>query len=239
VNAQAEELKQANKELETFSYSVSHDLKAPLRSLEGFSKLLSEEYAGKLDEDGQRWLHFISENANKMSLLISDILAFSKVSRSTVNKSKVDMKLLAREVFDAEKNNYPEKPIHFQLQDIPDSEGDPNMLRLVWQNLISNALKYSSKKESIDITISGFREEEFSVYSVKDQGDGFDEKYKDKLFGVFQRLHNPDEFEGTGVGLAIANRIIQKHQGWITANSKKGNGSEFTFAIPLTKNQGI
>ncbi|HEV7230050.1 MAG TPA: PAS domain S-box protein, partial [Bacteroidia bacterium] len=110
VNAQAEELKQANKELETFSYSVSHDLKAPLRSLEGFSKLLSEEYAGKLDEDGQRWLHFISENANKMSLLISDILAFSKVSRSTVNKSKVDMKLLAREVFDAEKNNYPEKP---------------------------------------------------------------------------------------------------------------------------------
>lgn len=233
---QQEELKQANEELETFSYSVSHDLKAPLRSLEGFSKILLENYKGKFDEDADRWLQFIVDNANRMGILIDDILNFAKVSRSTINKSSINMKLIAQENFENEKVTYPQKTIHFYLENIPDSFGDVAMFHQVWQNLISNALKYSSKKEKISITISGKSENGFHIYSIKDNGTGFDEKYKEKLFGVFQRLHTNKEFEGTGVGLAIVKRIIQKHNGWITANSKPGEETEFIFALPVVRN---
>jgi PAS domain S-box-containing protein len=230
---QASQLKQANEELETFSYSVSHDLKAPLRSLEGFSKLLMENYQGKFDEDADRWLRFISENANRMGVLINDILNFSRISRTEVNKVPVRMQPLVEQLFEAEKNNYAHKKIQLQLGKLEDAEGDRAMLAQVWQNLISNALKYSSKNEHISISIDSKAEGNFVVYSIKDNGVGFDEKYKDKLFGVFQRLHRSDEFEGTGVGLAIVNRIIQKHDGWIKVSSTLGKGTEFIVALPI------
>lgn len=236
LKKQAAFLKQANEELETFSYSVSHDLKAPLRSLEGFSKTLLENYKGKFDVDADRWLYFIVDNANRMSILIDDILNFSKISRSNVKNSIIKMKLLAQENFENEKINYPNKTISFSVENIPNALGDVVMFHQVWQNLISNSLKYASKKEQINITISGKTENNFHIYSIKDNGAGFDEKYKDKLFGVFQRLHSTKEYEGTGVGLAIVKRIIQKHHGWITANSILGEGSEFIFALPVNKN---
>lgn len=235
LNIQAENLRQANAELETFSYSVSHDLKAPLRSLEGFSKALLDTYKGKLDADADRWLNFIADNAHRMGVLINDILSFSRVSRSNVSKTHIDMKLLAERAFTTQRVNYPDKTIIFNLETIPDSFGDNAMLGQVWQNLISNALKYSSNNKTIHITITGRTDDDFHIYSIKDNGIGFDEKYKDKLFGVFQRLHTTSEFEGTGVGLAIVNRIIQKHNGWITAHSEKGTGTEFIFAIPTIK----
>ncbi len=232
---QAAQLQQANEELETFSYSVSHDLKAPLRSLEGFSKLLMENYQGKFDEDADRWLRFISENANRMGVLINDILNFSRISRSNVNKVSVGMQTLVEQSYTAEKINYSGKQIDLQLGKLEDADGDRAMLGQVWQNLISNALKYSSKNERINISIDSKVEEDFVVYTIKDNGVGFDEKYKDKLFGVFQRLHRSEEFEGTGVGLAIVNRIIQKHDGWIKVSSTIGKGTEFTFALPIIK----
>ncbi|MDB5272319.1 MAG: hypothetical protein JWO58_686 [Chitinophagaceae bacterium] len=236
LEQQAEQLKQANEELETFSYSVSHDLKAPLRSLEGFSKLLIENYKGKFDEDADRWLQFIAGNANRMGVLINDILNFSRISRSSVNKSHVHMQPIVEKLFDLEKNNYPNKVIELHLSDLPDVYGDPTMLGQVWQNLISNALKYSSKNELIIVTINGRTDQQTVQYSIQDNGVGFDEKYKDKLFGVFQRLHRTEEFEGTGVGLAIVNRIIQKHSGSIQVNSELGKGTTFAFSLPLQKN---
>ncbi|MDB5256017.1 MAG: hypothetical protein JWM14_712 [Chitinophagaceae bacterium] len=232
---QANQLKQANEELETFSYSVSHDLKAPLRSLEGFSKLLLENYKGKFDADADRWLHFIAENANRMGILINDILNFSRISRSNLNTSYFPMQQTVEQLFDAEKNNYPDKSIELHIGKLEDVEADRVMLGQVWQNLISNALKYSSKNDHISVTIDCKKEADFMVYSIKDNGVGFDEKYKDKLFGVFQRLHRSEEFEGTGVGLAIVNRIIQKHDGWIQVSSTLGKGTEFVFALPVTK----
>lgn len=233
---QDEYLKTANEELESFSYSVSHDLKAPLRSIEGFSKSLLENYKGKFDEEADRWLHFIELNAVNMGVLINDILNFSKVSRAELHKDTVNMKKLAQEYFDIEKVNFKNIGIHFNLENIPNAYGDNAMLRQVWQNLISNALKYSSKKETIHITIGGRIENEFTIYFIKDKGAGFDEKHKDKLFGVFQRLHTNKEFEGTGVGLSIVNRIIQKHNGWIRASSKIGEGTEFIFGLPVNTN---
>jgi len=221
--------------LETFSYSVSHDLKAPLRSLEGFSKLLIENYGGKFDEDADRWLRFIAENANRMGILINDILNFSRISRSEVNKVPVQMQALVEQLFETEKTNYANKTIELQLGKLENAEGDRAMLAQVWQNLISNALKYSSKNEHILISIDCKIEADAIAYTIKDNGVGFDEKYKDKLFGVFQRLHRSEEFEGTGVGLAIVNRIIQKHNGRINVNSTIGKGTEFTFTLPLIK----
>lgn len=232
---QAAQLKQANEELETFSYSVSHDLKAPLRSLQGFSKLLIENYKGKFDADADRWLNFIAENANRMGILINDILNFSRISRSNLNTVSVSMQQLVEELFNNEKANYPGKNIELHMGQLENADGDRAMLGQVWQNLISNALKYSSKNDHIFIAIDGKKEEDFMVYSIKDNGVGFDEKYKDKLFGVFQRLHRSEEFEGTGVGLAIVNRIIQKHGGWVKVSSTLGKGTEFVFAIPLLK----
>ncbi len=226
-------LADANRELEAFSYSVSHDLKAPLRSLQGFSRALLEQYDGKFDEDADRWLHFIEDNANRMGGLIDDILGFSKVSRTELKMSLTNMRALAQEVFNELLIHYPGKKVLFDLGDLPDISADSIMLKQVWQNLISNALKYSSKQETIRIHITWKKEKKHIVYSVNDNGVGFDPKYSDKLFKVFQRLHSNEEFEGTGVGLAIVNRIIQKHNGWIKASSKLGQGSKFTFALPI------
>lgn len=229
---QSQSLKLANDELETFSYSVSHDLRAPLRSLEGFSKALSAKYEGKLDEDADRWLKFIESNARRMSTLINDMLAFSKITRTELEKSNMDMKAIVQDVFDFETQNYPNHTVQFNLGELPDVNGDRAMIRQVWQNLVSNALKYSSKKKEIKINVNCVTEDDMHTFSIEDNGAGFDERYKEKLFVVFQRLHSNTDFEGTGVGLAIANRIIRKHRGEMDAVSEIEKGSKFTFTLP-------
>jgi PAS domain S-box-containing protein len=234
LEKQSEELSMVNHELESFSYSVSHDLKAPLRSLQGFSRALLENYAGKFDDDADRWLKFIESNAKRMDNLIHDILSFSKVSRADINVSVINMQQKVLDIMNTEKLLYPGKNVNFEVNDLPKCKGDITMLRQVWQNLISNAFKYSSKNDDIKICVKSWIEDSFQVYSIRDNGVGFDDKYKDKLFGVFQRLHSNDEFDGTGVGLAIVSRIIQKHGGWIEANSDLGQGSEFKFGLPIT-----
>lgn len=235
LETQAIELQQANKELQAYSYSVTHDLKAPLRSLEGFSEALLDKYKGKFDDDADRWLNFISTNAKKMNSLINDILEYSKVSKNSFLKNKVSMNLLVQECFENEKNNYSNKELNIDIEILPEVFGDVKMLRQVWQNLISNAFKYSSRNENINITVSGTVKNDFYIYSIKDNGVGFDEKYMEKLFGVFQRLHSSNEFEGSGVGLAIVKRILERHDGWVLAKSELGKGSEFSFGLPVNK----
>lgn len=232
LERQREELSLVNQELESFSYSVSHDLKAPLRSLQGFSKALFENYNGKFDENADRWLKFIEMNARRMDHLIQDILEFSKVSRTDLKVSEVNMQQKVLDIIRTEQLSYPNKIVNFEVNNLPGCKGDIAMLRQVWQNLVSNAFKYSSKNNEIKIAVNSWRENNFLIYSISDNGVGFDDKYKDKLFGVFQRLHSNDEFDGTGVGLAIVNRIVQKHGGWISASSEIGKGSEFKFGLP-------
>ncbi len=233
LKKQTDELSRTNKELEAFSYSVSHDLKAPLRALQGFSKNIIDRYGDKLDETGNRWLGFIETNAERMDSLIGNILSFSRISRAELKMDEVDMSKLANEAYEDQRSEY-EQPIVFHVQDLPNCKADRNMLRLVWQNLIGNAMKYSREKEQAIIDVTGKEEFDAYVYSVTDNGAGFDMRHYDKLFGIFQRLHADDEFEGTGVGLATVQRIVIKHGGTIEAESELGQGATFQFSIPKT-----
>lgn len=224
-------LEEANKELEMFSYSISHDLKAPLRALQGFSKNLNEKYSESLDETAKRWIEFINENAKRMDVLIADVLSFSRVSRKEVNMQMVNMNAIVQEIIDLEKANY-KQPVVIEVDQLPEALGDTAMVTMIWQNLIGNAFKYSSQKEKIEIRVEGFLNNTHAHYTVKDNGAGFDMRHADKLFGVFQRLHRNDEFEGTGVGLANVNRIVQKHGGTLKAQGEVGKGAIFEFTLP-------
>lgn len=226
------QLMAANEELESFSYSVSHDLRAPLRALEGFSKLLITNYKDTLDERGQNWLNFINNNAIKMDELINDILSFSRISRSDITKREFDMDALVREVVKEEKKNYKKHKVDINISKLRPANGDQKALRQVWVNLISNAFKYSSKKDKIKIDIDSKDLGESIQYTITDEGAGFDQEFTDKLFSVFQRLHKEEDFAGTGVGLAIAKKIIDKHHGKISATSKLGKGTTFNFTLP-------
>lgn len=226
------QLEEANKELETFSYSISHDLRAPLRAIQGFSKNLSEQYHSAFDETGQRWLNFITNNAQRMDDLILDILDLSRIGRKEIKLQKTDMNTLVQEVFDEQKIAYLNNSIEFTKDDLPTIYGDRTLLRLVWQNLIGNALKYSSKRDVIDIHISSSEDKNNYTYSIKDNGAGFDMRYYDKLFGVFQRLHTLNEYEGNGVGLATVKRILGKHKGTITGQGEIDKGATFTITLP-------
>lgn len=226
------QLMAANEELESFSYSVSHDLRAPLRALEGFSKLLITNYKDTLDERGQNWLNFINNNAIKMDELINDILSFSRISRSDITKREFDMDALVREVVNEEKKNYKNNKININISKLRPAHGDQKALRQVWVNLISNAFKYSSKKDEIKIDIDSKDLGESIQYTITDEGAGFDQEFADKLFSVFQRLHKEEDFAGTGVGLAITKKIIDKHHGKISATSKRGKGTTFSFTLP-------
>lgn len=221
------------KELEIFTYTVSHDLRSPLRAIEGFSKALLDSYKGILDEDGERWLQYIMSNTEKMGNLITDILSFSRVGRSPVQHVTIDMNKMIEEKFDELKTKYVGKIVKLNVEKLPKANGDRALIAQLLANLIGNALKFSSKNEEIRIEIKGKIENDFVVYSIQDYGAGFDPKYIDKLFVVFQRLHGGDEFDGSGVGLAIVDRIIQKHKGWIKAESYVGEGATFTFGLPI------
>ncbi len=232
VKERTTQLAEANKELEAFSYSVSHDLRAPLRGMHGFTQILMEDYAPKLDEEGLRLCNRILNNVEKMGQLIDDLLAFSRISRREIKKMQVDMKNLVHSAYHEITKKEERDKIVFELADLPPVNCDPALMNQVWMNLLSNAVKYSSRREKPVIKVSSFVQNNKVVYVVSDNGVGFNMDYADKLFGVFQRLHSSKEFEGTGIGLSIVQRIIKRHGGQVWAESRVNHGAKFFFTLP-------
>ncbi len=225
------ELESANKELEAFSYSVSHDLRAPLRAIDGFSRVILEEYNDKLDDEGKRYLNIVRDNTQKMGQLIEDLLALSRLGRKEMQVSRIDMAKLAKTVFDELKEANPGQNIQLEIKTLPPAYGDQAMIHQVFVNLLSNAIKFTRSKEKAVIEIGCNTQMNENVYYVKDNGVGFDMQYLNKLFGVFQRLHSAEDFDGTGVGLAIVKRIINRHGGKVWAEGKVDEGATFYFNI--------
>ena len=232
VQERTRKLEEANNELESFSYSVSHDLRAPLRAVDGFSRILLEDYGDKLDENGKRVLDIIRSNTQNMGRLIDDLLAFSRLGRKQIETSPINMSHLAEDVFQQLRFGLTDQNIQFKLAPLPDVAGDPALIRQVFVNLLSNAAKYSKPRNQAVIEVNGRTENGDCVYYVKDNGVGFDMTYAPKLFGVFQRLHSVEEFEGTGVGLAIVQRIVHRHGGRVWAEGKLDQGATFYFSLP-------
>jgi light-regulated signal transduction histidine kinase (bacteriophytochrome) len=225
------QLESANKELESFSYSVSHDLRSPLRAIDGFSRILEEDHDDKLSDEGRRLLGVIRDNSRKMGQLIDDLLEFSRLGRKELSTSTIDMKRLA-EVMIGELQTSSERPPKLEVGALPPARGDAVLVKQAWANLLGNAIKFSSKREQPVIEVSGHENGAECVYCVKDNGAGFDMQYYQKLFGVFQRLHRTEEFAGTGVGLAIVQRVIARHGGRVWAEGKVGEGAAFYFSLP-------
>lgn len=229
------ETKKINSDLESFSYSVSHDLRAPLRSINGYSQILIEDYSEKFDSEGNRLLNIIIANAKKMGQLIDDLLEFSRLGRQEIRKVLADMdeqvNNIASELMEREAAG---RKVDLNIKPLGTALIDVAMMRQVWINLIGNALKYSRNKEAAVIEVGKIEQNNEVVFFIKDNGAGFDMAYMDKLFGVFQRLHKNNEFEGTGVGLALVKRIIDRHKGAIWAEAKVGEGATFYFSLPTT-----
>jgi len=218
-----------NKELESFSYSVSHDLRAPLRAMDGYAKILEEDHGGRLDGEGRRLLAVVRDSSRHMGQLIDDLLEFARVGKQVPVKQRVDLTALAREVADQMARG---TPARVALAPLPAAEADRALIRQVWANLVGNALKYSGKRSDPRIEIGGREEAAENVYWVRDNGAGFDMRYAAKLFGVFQRLHGQDEFPGTGVGLAIVQRVVTRHGGRVWAEGRPDEGACFFFSLP-------
>ena len=236
VLARTEELEVANRELEAFSYSVSHDLRAPLRAIEGFSGLLAKDSGDRLTAEDQRLLEVVRENARRMSGLIDDLLTLSRSGRHEMRRDTLGMKsIVLSAIEEVAVGPEPRAEIDLKLDALPDAEGDPTLIRQVWINLLSNALKFSARKEKPVIEVGGALDGELAVYRVADNGVGFDMKYVEKLFGVFQRLHGPRDFQGTGVGLALVKRIVERHGGRVWAEGEVEKGATFYFALPVRK----
>jgi light-regulated signal transduction histidine kinase (bacteriophytochrome) len=229
------QLDAAKKEMEAFSYSVSHDLRAPLRAINGFSQIVLEEYADKFDNEGKRFVNLIRSNIQKMEELINALLALSRIGRKEIEYSEVDMDKMAEEVFEEIKNITPERKVQLDISPLPLAHCDKGMIHQVFSNLLSNALKYTRLREAAIIKVGGYTEDSENVYYVKDNGAGFDMHCADKLFGVFQRLYSEDEFEGIGIGLTIVQRIIKRHGGKIWAEGKVNEGATFYFTLPFSR----
>lgn len=235
VEERTAQLQAVNKELEAFSYSVSHDLRAPLRAVNGFSEMVQQQYGPQLDDNARRLLGIIRDNATTMGQLIDDLLEFSRTGRKELAFTKVDTSALAREVLTEQVQGEPERANSVTIDELPEVNADRQLLKQVFINLLSNALKYSSKKENPQIRLWAEQSEEQITFHLRDNGVGFDMAYSDKLFGVFQRLHSRREFEGTGVGLALVQRIINRHGGSVWAEAELDSGATFHFSLPVGK----
>jgi PAS domain S-box-containing protein len=232
VEERTESLEAANKELEAFSYSVSHDLRAPLRAVDGFSRIMIEDYGNTLDDEGLRLLNVIRDSAQNMGRLIDDLLQFSRLSRKPLETGPLEIQDLAQDVYRELQSAQDALPAEFKIGEMPDSEGDRSLMRQVFINLFSNAIKYSRHADKIDVEVGGSSKNGENIYFVRDHGIGFDMKYADKLFGVFQRLHDAEQFEGTGVGLAIVHRVVTRHGGRVWAEAEPNKGATFYFSLP-------
>ena len=237
LNLRAEDLEATNKSLESFTSAASHDLRSPLSVIAGYAGLLEKNYADRLDEKGLHYLSVIRARVKSMTGLIDDLLSFSRLSLKEISKTGVDMRALVAQVAADLPGRGPDAPQPLiRLGTLPDAPADPALLRQVWVNLLSNAVKYSSRVASPQIEVSGRVEGPEVIYSVRDNGAGFDMAYYDKLFEVFERLHGDEEFEGTGVGLATVRRVVARHGGRVWAEGKVGEGAVFHFALPVGAN---
>ncbi|HEV8062137.1 MAG TPA: ATP-binding protein, partial [Gemmataceae bacterium] len=236
----------ANKELESFSYSVSHDLRAPLRAIDGFSRILLEDYGASLPEEGKAYLKLVRDNTKQMAQLVDDLLAFSRLGRMALAKQSVDPNKMVRMCLTEMQQEQQDRQVEIIIGDLPTCQADPTLLKQVWMNLLSNALKYTRKREDARVEVGSRTEPRpatnghasrppepcmETVYFVKDNGAGFDMKYAHKLFGVFQRLHRAADYDGTGVGLAIVQRIITRHGGRVWGEAKPKEGATFSFTL--------
>jgi PAS domain S-box-containing protein len=236
LQANVLQLEANNKEIESFSYSISHDLRAPLRALNGYSSMLEEDYGKTLDSEARRMLSSIAFNAQKMGRLIDDLLTFSRMGKKEIQKTQVNMSEMVKGIL-AEISRSKEHKAAVLIHELPEAMGDQALLTQVWINLLSNAIKYSANREKPCVEIGSEISNQHITYFVKDNGAGFNMKYADKLFGVFQRLHSDKEFEGTGVGLAIVQRIIARHGGRVWAQAEEGAGATFYFTLPHTQDK--
>jgi light-regulated signal transduction histidine kinase (bacteriophytochrome) len=221
----------ASKELEAFSYSVAHDLRAPLRSIDGFSQALLEDCSDRLEADGKRYLKHVREAAQQMGELIDDLLNLSRVTRAELHRERVDVSELVRSVLERLRESQPDRQVDLVVQDCLVAQADPRLLDVVLRNLLGNAWKFTGKRASARIEFAAMTGEHSPVYLVRDNGAGFDGKYADKLFGVFQRLHAAHEFEGTGIGLATVQRIVRRHGGRVWAEGEVDRGATFYFTL--------
>jgi light-regulated signal transduction histidine kinase (bacteriophytochrome) len=232
VIERTDQLEAANKELEAFSYSVSHDLRAPLRAVSGFSQIVLEDYGAQLPEEGKQHLQTICDGAQRMGMLIDDLLSFARLSRLPLTKQIVNAEQQVRDSLDELQSEQNGRALDVRVGELPGCHGDPALLKQVWLNLLSNALKYTKNRALGAVEIGSTREKDTTVYFVRDNGTGFDMQYAGKLFGVFQRLHRQEDFAGTGVGLAIVQRIVNRHGGRIWADSAPDRGATFYFTLP-------
>ncbi len=235
VQARTVQLEETTKELEAFAYSVSHDLRAPLRAVNGYARILEEEYQSVLDDEGRRILSVVRNEATRMGRLIDELLRFSRLGRGSLTRVDTNMTSLAEDVLQEFHARSPNSRIAFRLANLPQAKGDPALLRQLWVNLIGNAIKFSSGQERPEIEVGGSIRETEARYFVKDNGVGFDMKYADRLFRVFERLHDREEFEGTGVGLAFAHRIVKRHGGRIWAEAEVDRGATLFFTLPVRR----
>ncbi|HSK99871.1 MAG TPA: ATP-binding protein, partial [Rubrobacteraceae bacterium] len=235
VRQRTAQLEEANRELEAFSYSVSHDLRAPIRHISGFARMLEERAKSSLDEMGLRYLKIILESTERAGTLVDDLLSFSRMGRVEMRDAVVDMDALVHEMLNELKFETNGRDIDWKIAELPDVYGDHSMLRLVVRNLLGNAVKYTRPREHAVIEVGNSEDGAETVFFVRDNGVGFDEAYADKLFGVFQRLHGVEEFEGTGIGLANVRRIIMRHGGKVWAEGHVGEGATFYFSLPRAR----
>ena len=232
LQARMSELAAVNKELEGFSYSVAHDLRAPLRAIDGFSRMLIEDCAAAIDANGRRYVDVITQNTRKMGQLIDDLLAFSRMGRKTLEVHEIDVEKVVQEVFSSLKESHPDRTLTLELGSLPAGFGDPSMIRQVFANLLGNSVKYTRGRDPARIEVGARVEADETLYYVRDNGVGFNQDYSHKLFGVFERLHSAKEFEGTGVGLALVQRIVERHRGRVWGEGKIGEGATFHFTLP-------
>lgn len=227
------ELEKTKADLQSFSYKVSHDLHAPLRAVQNYINMLNSDYAGKiLDEDAQRMIARVMSNTEEMKQMLDGLLEFVRTGKQELAIQHIDMNLLVQSICSSMQQTYSNHKIIFKLDHLSNTQADVELIKKVWTHLISNAVKFSSKKEESIIEITSTEENREIMYSIKDNGDGFDMSYYNKLFGVFQRLHHKTEFEGAGIGLAIVHKIIELHHGKVWGEGKVKDGAIFYFTLP-------